>query len=105
MTKWIIAGLLLLVVVVYPTTMYYTSGEYIDVTVTDKEVKYDKGKSTYLVFTKDEVFKNTDNLFLMKFNSSDVQGQLVKDSTYTVKVYGWRVPFLSMYRNITYIKE
>lgn len=103
MTKWIISGLLL-VLLAYPAT-YYTSSEYIDVTVTDKEVKYDKEKSTYLVFTKDEVFKNTDNIFLMKFNSSDVQGQLVKDSTYTVKVYGWRVPFLSMYRNITYIKE
>jgi hypothetical protein len=88
---------------------YYSSGETIEVTVTDKEQVLDIGAggdtitSKYLVFTETEVFENEDALFLGKWNSSDVQGKLKVGETYTVKVIGWRVPFLSMYRNIVKI--
>ena len=80
------------------------TSETITITVTDKErVMQGSGEnasSKYLVFTETEVFENTDCLVLWKFNSSDVYGQLEIGETYQVQVYGWRIPFLSMYRNI-----
>lgn len=57
----------------------------------------------YLVFTEGEVFENTDALFFGKFNSSDFQNKLDAGNTYEVRVSGYRVPFLSMYRNIVTI--
>lgn len=83
--------------------------ETVTVTVTDKErIVESSGEGTssrYLIFTETEdgtveVFENTDALWFGKFNSSDVQGQLRVDETYRLRVYGWRVPLLSMYRNI-----
>lgn len=81
----------------------------VTVTVTDKErvVKGsgDSVTSYYLVFTKDEVFQNRDAIFYGKFESSDLQGKLEKDSTYTLFVTGKRIPFLSIYRNIVKIEK
>lgn len=75
-----------------------------DVVVTDKERittgSGDAMSSKYLVFTEHEVFENTDAFLALKFNSSDIQGQIGVGETCTLRVYGWRVPFLSMYRNI-----
>lgn len=87
---------------------YYNSVEEITITVTDKEriVETADGNTTskYLVFSDGETFENQDEIIMWKFNSSDVQGQLKKDSTYTVQVIGFRIPFLSTYRNILTIK-
>lgn len=59
----------------------------------------------YLVFTNvGETFENTDSWWHLKFGSSDIQGRLTVGETYNAKVYGWRVPFLSWYRNIIEIK-
>ena len=60
----------------------------------------DSLSSKYLVFTDKETFQNTDTIFYMKFNSSDIYGAIEKESKYESVVYGWRIPFLSMYRNI-----
>jgi hypothetical protein len=90
------------------TVAYYSSIETIEITVTDKEITTsstgESVSSKYLIFTEGEVFENEDALFLGKWNSSDVQGQLRIGETYTVKVIGWRLPFFSMYRNIIEIK-
>lgn len=61
--------------------------------------------SRYLVFTEHETFENTDAIWHWKFDSSDVYGQLEEGKTYTVKVYGWRVPILSWYRNIVSVAQ
>lgn len=78
--------------------------ETVTVKVTGKEriveSNGDQTSSKYLIFTQDEVFENTDSLFLFKFNSSDIYGKIEKDDTCTFVVNGWRVRFLSMYRNI-----
>src|SRR2546423_1704016 len=78
------------------------------VTVTDTVLKTERVQycsssgcsSKYLVFGKKETYQDTDSLFYWKFNSSDVYGQIQSGRTYTFKVIGWRVPFLSWYRNI-----
>ena len=92
------------------TFSYYSTTEDITITVTNTEriVESDadnKTTSKYLVFTTNETFENTDALFLGKWNSSDVQGALKTDSTYSVHVIGWRLPFFSMYRNIVSINN
>jgi len=78
--------------------------ETVSITVLEKEriVENDDGNisSKYLVFTDAEVFENTDTIFHFKFNSSDIQRDLRINETYTVEVVGFRVPFLSWYRNI-----
>jgi len=60
--------------------------------------------SKYLVFSEQEVLENTDCLWAWKWDSSDFYAKIKQDSTYTFKVYGWRVPFLSWHRNIVSIE-
>jgi len=71
------------------------------ITVTDKERVDDK----YLIFTDYETFTNRDNIAMFKFNSSDYYRELEIGKTYKVKVGGYRVPFLSGYRNILTIEK
>jgi len=92
----------------YPT-LYYTSTDEVTIKVTEKErvVKGsgDEIESKYMIFTEDEVFENVDDIFFLKFKSSDLNKDLKVDSTYNVKVVGWRIGFLSAYRNIVKIVE
>lgn len=81
----------------------------IDITVTGKEVKRTNDKDTYLIFAdiensdKTEVFKIEDSLIFFSFDSSDKYAKLKEGETYTVKVYGMRIKFMSQYRNIVKI--
>lgn len=66
--------------------------------------------SKYLVFTelvggKVRVFENTDSPLELKWNSSDIYGTLVEGKTYSLRTYGWRIPFLSAYENILSAEE
>lgn len=98
----LLMGTLIGVLIGFP----FLTVDKVTITVTDKERIIDKsGGSRYLVFADDETFENTDSWMWLKFNSSDVQGSLELDHTYKVKVYGWRIPFLSMYRNIVSVEE
>ena len=77
-------------------------------TVTDKErVTYQSGEtieSKYLIFTEAETFECTDQFVVGKFNSSDVYGSIKEGQKYKFTVYGVRVPFMSMYRNIVNVE-
>lgn len=74
------------------------------VTVTHKErVTYRSGDDThskYLVYSEGETFEITDTWSYMRFNSSDLYGRIHQGETYRMRVYGWRIPFFSSYRNI-----
>lgn len=104
-TSLVITIIVLSIIFVRPI-ISWTTAEVVEIKISDKErIVKNKGEvSKYLVFTEDEVFENTDSWAYLKFNSSDIQGKLSKDSTYKVKVCGFRVPFLSTYRNIIEIK-
>lgn len=104
----ILIVIVVLGVIGYPV-LYYTSTDEVTITVTEKE-RVVKGsgdgvESKYMIFTEDEVFENTDDLFFLKFKSSDLNKDLKVDSTYNVKVVGWRIGFLSSYRNIVKVLE
>lgn len=95
-----ISGIIFLILLfAYPTT-YHASKTSTELTVVDKERIGLNGEYKYLIYGEAEVFENTDKLLYLKFNSSDVQRDLEIGETYVVEVAGWRVPFLSMHRNI-----
>ena len=77
----------------------------VTMTIKDKERITKNNDSYYLVYTEGEVYKNDDCLILGKFDSSDIYSDMDKGKTYEAEIYGWRVPFLSMYKNIVSIKE
>lgn len=54
----------------------------------------------YLVFTDQGVYKDTDSVFFLKFNSSDLYDQLAVGKTYRCTSTGARIPVLSSYRNL-----
>lgn len=105
MKKLIISAIALITI---GSAFYYNTVEEVEIKVNDKEhVMYRNGsdlEDKYMVYAEGEVFENTDDLFYLKFNSSDVQNELKVDSSYTVKVIGWRIPAMSMHRNIISIK-
>lgn len=72
--------------------------ETVTATVVDKE-RMPEG-SKYLVYTDKEVFENSDTMWQGKWNSSDLQGALVRGCEYELKVKGFRNNFLSIYRNV-----
>jgi len=82
-----------------------------DVMIKDKQIstesdrKKDKVVSTYLIYTDRGVFRNDDAGWFVKFNSSDVYGNLDVGKRYRMKVYGWRIPIFSMYPNIVRVEE
>lgn len=54
----------------------------------------------YIEYFDKETFENTGNFWVGKFNSSDVHGKIREGVTCDLVVSGYRVPFLSMHRNI-----
>ena len=96
--SWI--GYIILIALSLTLFAYYTSTEDIVIKVIDKERITTDTENKYLIFTENEVFENTDDILLLKFNSSDIYGKLRRGSTYRVRVVGWRIPALSAYRNI-----
>src|SRR6056297_850388 len=84
---------------------YYSSAEETQITVVEKITKYHGGDEKYLVSTESgEIFEIADTIAFLRFDSSNVYFSLEEGQTYTCKVAGWRIPFLSMYRNIIEVK-
>lgn len=65
-------------------------------------VKHGEGQDKYLIDVGENapVMQNSDAFLHGKFNSSTVYMNLEKGRCYQFEIYGWRVPFLSMYPNI-----
>lgn len=91
-----------------------TNRQEYTVTVTDKmRVTYNYlfwTEHKYLVFTEDEngviqVFENTDAPLYGKYNSSDYYAKIKTGETYTFKTAGYRLPYMSIYRNIIGVSE
>ena len=98
----IVLGIIGIVLLLFsPILIYRSTVEERTFTVKDKERIVKSESSYYLVWTEEgEVYKNDDSIAFLKFNSSDIYGQLEIGKTYTAKVAGWRIRILSMYENI-----
>ncbi|MEI2420654.1 hypothetical protein V6O07_10305, partial [Arthrospira platensis SPKY2] len=81
-----------------------TKDEVRQVLIQDKErvisKSGDQTTSKYLIFTDREVFENTDTVWGLKWNSSDVYGKIQRGQICDFEVTGFRIPFMSVYRNI-----
>lgn len=104
---FIVLGIIAFVLLLFsPILIYRSTIEDRTFTVKDKERIVKSESSYYLVWTeKGAVYKNDDSISFWKFNSSDIYGQLEIGKTYTAKVAGWRVRFLSMYENIISLQD
>ena len=91
-------------VAAYPMAIYGSTAEITATAIRDGErvcTSTDSGQSCrFLEYFGDETFQNVDSLLFMKWNSADVHREIVAGKTCNLKVVGWRVPFLSMFRNI-----
>jgi hypothetical protein len=95
---------LVLGVVAVRTHPYWTHGEkvvHVTGVATKNMMDHGKMRDVYLVFTTDETYKNVDSPSYFKFNSSDLQGKLIQTGCFKIDYYGFRIPFMSKYRNIT----
>ena len=101
------AGILVLILLLLssPVIIYRASSDVVEVTINDKERVVDGDDSKYLVFTDSEVFQNVDSWIYLKFNSSDYYNDIQVGGSYELQVAGWRIPFLSRYRNIVDYRE
>ncbi len=83
----------------------YTNVQEQEVQVIDLESRR-SGESgeLRLIHTNSGVFMNSDTLWWLKFNSSDVQSQLIlakqSGKKVRIKTAGTRIPFFSQYPNI-----
>lgn len=101
----IITIIVVLLLLFLPPMVNIMNKQELTLTVTSKEIKAGKNTSTYLVFCEDKsgnvkVLKIKDSLYQWKFNSSDIYAEIKEGQSYIFTVYGFRVPFLSMYQNI-----
>lgn len=96
----LVAATFLISVLALPVYKAYGTDQTVTAVVTKTETKRGTSEDKYLIFTEGEVFENTDSLLRLKFNSSDVYGQIAAGKTCTFLVNGWRFPIFSMYRNV-----
>lgn len=94
-TTLIIVGL----IIGYPLFLIDSSATVKDCIVKTERV-VDNRDSYYLIYGKNEVYKDTDSWIRLKFNSSDLYRDIQAGQCYSFNVQGWRLPFFSTYRNI-----
>ena len=74
------------------------------ITVVNME-KWSGEHGKYFIFTKNEVFLNSDNYYQDKHNADMIYSKFHKGYTYKVKVVGLYIPFIPRFRNIVQILE
>lgn len=75
------------------------------ITIDEKWIKTSGLDMKYLLSDSDgNVYSIEDSIMLWKFDASDRWVKLKAGETYSVRTYGWRINWLSMYPNITKVK-
>lgn len=78
----------------------YMNKKEITTQVIDKERVQKDDDSYYLIFTEAGTYRVEDQIWIGKFNSSDLYGKIKRGKCYTFKVGGFRVGLFSMYPNV-----
>ena len=92
--------LVVIVAIIVYAGAYYASDETVVVTVEEKWTKYHSGDEKYLFSSEnDVVYSVEDSLWLFRFDASDRYAAIEPGETYEITTYGWRVPFLTWYKN------
>ena len=96
---------LIISILVFAIAFPLMTVDTVQFTVSEKERVIHNRSSKYLIFSDEEIFQNTDCLMHWKFDSSDLYGKLKVGESYEAEVYGWRIHWMSKYRNIISIKR
>lgn len=101
---WIIGGIVIALFVTL-VALYTYKHDIVTSTVTihvvDKQaVATGSNGHKYLIYTTGTTYQDTDNLFHGKFDSSDLYARIQRNNTYRCVTTGWRLPFLSQYKNL-----
>ncbi|AUR89240.1 TMhelix containing protein [Vibrio phage 1.121.O._10N.286.46.C4] len=78
----------------------HLSVDQVTFTVTEKERITTSKESYYLIYDGTDAFKNVDDMWQLKFDSTRLYSTLTVGATFTCTKNFWRVPFLSMYENL-----
>lgn len=97
--------LILLTVIGFPFVKRVITEEQVTITITDKDVKRYDDSDKYLIYTENGTFEITDTVAYWRWDSSDLYSRIEIGKTYTATICGWRIPFLSSYKNIIEINE
>lgn len=97
---YILGCLFILCLIFSSAIIAYSTDKEVTVTITNKENIVSNNDSKYLIFTNNGVYQNSDTMWYWKWDSSDFYNQIEIGKEYTFRVYGFRIPFLSMYKNI-----
>lgn len=86
----------------------YSTARNVDFTVqrVERVTNADGNGAKYLVWSQEgDTYQNIDSFWWLKYNSSDVQGQLVPGKKITAKISGLRFGFFSWYPNIIEVEK
>lgn len=101
---FICIGFVIAILIAIPCYKSYYSPKTYTATVTDKNIKNYSSSSKFLVFTKTNgetrVFSMEDTIMYGRWNTADDYAEIEVGETYTFKVIGWRIPFISEFENI-----
>jgi len=98
-----IAAAIALIYIAKTPIFYYSTidNKIITVKQADRIVTTDMTSSKYLVWDQEgNTYENTDTVWFLKWNSSDVQGQMLQGKKVNIKTSGIRFTWLSWYPNI-----
>lgn len=95
---FVLAPILLLIIWLGPVRAHDQAQVQIEVKNKERTLKSDE--SYWQVFGTNEVFAVKDSIWLLRFDASDRYNKLDPGKTYDCEVSGWRVQFMSWYRNI-----
>jgi hypothetical protein len=108
----IVVGGIAVVVVVFLVALFagYGKTSWVDFQLTGKEsVSTSDGNGNngheYRLYTTHGTYKVTDSVIHWRRNSADVYGRLLVGHKYHCKVYGWRVPLVSSFKNVLDCKQ
>lgn len=101
----VVVGILCLVTIIAVPVTQYAKTSWVTLSIDDKESVSSGDGHEYRVYTDKGTFKVGDSLVHLRFNAADVYGKIQKGQTYQCKVYGWRIPLLSGFKNILECKK
>lgn len=103
----VIAGIIIVLFVLIFGYLFfepYLTEKEITITVINKE-RFGNEPGKYFIFTKEEVFLNSNNYYHNKSNADKIYPYFRANSEFRVKVVGVYIPFFPRFRNIVSIKE
>ena len=96
--------ILMLLFVLSGIIMGYLNSEEFEIIVSDKYVKGESGQY-FIIDENKNAYIIQDLLFKGKFNSTDLYNQMEIGKKYRIETTGYRIHFLSRYKNINKIYE